>query len=316
MHLSVREVLQLAERCFRVAGFDQGPARANAETIWWMEAYRGTGLSTLHRVLEELDTFDRTALSIDVCGEEISVIDSGAQPSIVSINPAVDLGCSLAEQNGVGIACTTIAAGDATLDALGHQAYRAGKRGYVEMTVYADENGSGAVLGVPEEPYPTVVEKRLDGPSATQTEITNIIDAGLEERRQSPLVQSLLTRAVDEQLAAEEHLLTTLLRSSLEPSEWAELDGDSGFITICIDPNHPRYAGGAQNTVEEFVESREAEFTETFHPSGVGPRVERLLNNGVQIEESAFQDIFEYSSEILAPEFEGSYQGAGSGINE
>jgi hypothetical protein len=316
MHLSIREVLQLAERCFYVAGFDQGPARANAETVWWMEAYRGTGLSTLHGLLDDLEEFDRSCLSIDEDGAEISVVDSGAQPSIVSANPTVDLSCSLAEQNGLGIACTSTAAGDDTLDALGHQAYRAGKRGYVALTLYADEKGSGAILGVPEEPYPTVVEKTLDGPSVTQTEITKIVDAGLHQRRQSPLVQSLLTTSVDEQLAAEEHLLTMLLRSSLEASARSELDGESGFVTICIDPDHPRYAGGAQNTVEEFLDRREAEFTETFHPSSVGPRVEKLLNDGVEIEEPVWRDIFEYSSDILAPEFEGSYQGAGFDINE
>ncbi|WP_311172061.1 hypothetical protein [Halobellus ordinarius] len=316
MHLSIREVLQLAERCFYVAGFDQGPARANAETVWWMEAYRGTGLSTLHGLLDDLDEFDRSCLSIDEDGAEISVVDSGAQPSIVSANPTVDLSCSLAEQNGLGIACTSTAAGDDTLDALGHQAYRAGKRGYVALTLYADEKGSGTILGVPEEPYPTVVEKTLDEPSVTQTEITKIVDAGLHQRRQSPLVQSLLTTAVDEQLAAEEHLLTMLLRSSLEASSRSELDDESGFVTICIDPDHPRYAGGAQNTAEEFLETRETEFTETFHPSTVGPRVEKLLNDGVEIEEPVWRDIFEYSSDILAPEFEGSYRGAGFDINE
>ena len=58
MKLAVREVVQLSQRCFLAAGFDEGSALTNAKRIWWAEAHNGAGLTTLHDLLGVLPAVD------------------------------------------------------------------------------------------------------------------------------------------------------------------------------------------------------------------------------------------------------------------
>ena len=66
--------------------------------------------------------------------------------------------------------------------------------------------------------------------------------------------------------------------------------------------------------VDRFVDG--GALTRTFRPAEIRDRVETALDDGVAVEESVWRDVFDRSSEVLAPEFEGSYRGAGFNINE
>jgi len=313
MHLSVREVLDLTERCFIAAGFDAGPARANAETLWWQEAYRGTGFTTLFDLLDELETFDRSRLSLDRC-DEIAVIDSGSQPGIVSVNPAVDLCCSLASQNGLGVVYAPLRDEDSTLSSLGHQSFRAGERGYISLTSYADQTSSGTVVGLPDDPYPHIVEAELTSRSESYARLVDFVSSTHSGAGHSSLVRALCKGSTGDRLPAEKHVIARLLEGAVTPVEPEH--EVTGLVTICVDPTHQRYAGGCRGVVESFVEGTDRGFTRRFRPEDIRNRVETLLENGIEVEASVWRDVFDYSSGVLAPEFEGSYRGAGFDINE
>lgn len=319
MHLSVREVLDLAERCFTVAGFDEGPARANAETVWWQEAYRGTGMSTLHGLLDDLDSFDRTGLSLAHRSGDVAVVDGGSQPGLVSLNPAVDLASSFASHNGIGIVRAKTGDDDPTLSSLGHQAFRAGRRGLVSLTLYADRTSAGSVVGVPDDPYPRIAETELPAPSESYADLTDFLSRGHDDAGTGPLVRALCKAPAEDHLPAEQDLLERLLAGAIEPHEPQDRSdgGDPvGFVTVCVDPTHPRYTGGCRGVVEAVLADPPREFTRRFDPDDVRDRIETLLENGIDVERSVWRDVFDYSSGVLAPEFEGSYQGAGFDINE
>lgn len=327
MHLSVREVFQLSERCFAAAGFAEGPARANAEAMWWTEAYRGAGLDTLHGLLSELPELDRAALTCRDRSGAASVIEAGGQPSVVSSTPATDLSCSHADQHGVGIVRATVRRGDASFPALGHVAHTAAERGFLPVVLAADGRDRAAtVVGVPDRPRPLLAEVELAAPSVGYRRLLEVLRAGCHGRRDTPLTQAFFADAGTtggEYPVADQRLLARLLRRATEPAGGAEGEGEGepGFVTVCFDPRHPLRADGLARVVERFVDGgrldeRAGAETTVFRPADVQARAERLLREGVDVEEAVWRDVFEFSSGILAPPFEGSHRGAGFDINE
>jgi LDH2 family malate/lactate/ureidoglycolate dehydrogenase len=314
MQLATREVLELAERCFSVAGFDEGPARAVAETVWWTELYRGSGLETLHDLLPALPAWDRTTLRFEDRSEFVSVVDADGQPGLVSSAPTVDLASAAASRHGVGIVRATGAADDATVPMLGHTTYAAAERGFLSIVLATDgADRHRTVLARPEDPHPHLVERELDVPSAGHTALSGALRAGVTTRRDNPLTQAFFIGDADTAFGtAGERMLNRLLHRAVESGG---TDGvGPGFILVCLNPDHPRHTGGLRRVVDQFV--RDERFTRTFPPTEIRARVETLLQEGVTVEDAVWRGIFDRSSEVLAPEFEGSYRGAGFNINE
>lgn len=317
MNLSIREVSELAGRCFAAAGLPDGTARTNASAIWWTEAYRGTGLATLHGLLDELGDWDRSELSLSEQASMISMIDSGGQPSLVSSGAAVDLSCSQAQRHGIGITYADVASDDGTLPTIGHTAYQAAKRGYVSMTLYSDGRGNaGTVVGTPDEPAPAIAEVTHDKPSAAYAEIRDVIERDLHQYRNYPLLQAFFDREERNRYSnAEVRLLDRLLRRSMEPTDGDAEAVAAGYLMICIDPLQPRYPNEVQGIVEEFVAEEAEEFTTVFEPEAVGEQIGEMVEAGVEVDEAVWREIFDYSSGVLAPPFEGSREDAGFDLN-
>lgn len=316
MQLSVREVFRLSERCFSAVGFDEGPARANAEAIWWTEAYRGEGMTILHALLDTLPDLDRTALALRHSDASISVVDSDRQPAIVPSVPALDLACARAEREGTGVAYATVGENDVTMRTLGHMAYRAAERGCIGIVLAAGAQGhSETVIGMPDQPHPHFAQVSLEAPSASYTKLVGVIDEGLHARHDSPLAQAVFdTPAADAYRVAEHRMLNRLIDGAVRPAVAGHPDPDPGFIIACLQPRYPSYAG-----LEQVVDTMLADtdrFDTVFEPEQIQNRTDRLLHNGVEVEDAVWRDVFELSSEVLAPAFEGSHSGAGFDINK
>jgi LDH2 family malate/lactate/ureidoglycolate dehydrogenase len=317
MRLAVREVLELAERCFAAAGFPEGPARAAAESVWWTELYRGSGLETLHTLLPDLPEWDPDALRIADRSAFVSVVDGSTQPSLVASTPAVDLACAGASRHGVGVVHVGTDPADGTVPTLGHAAYAAAERGLLSVVLATGGDGRPrTILGRPDDPHPVLAERELDSPSAGHAELSAVISWGAYDRRDNPLTQAFFTGAPETEYGtAGERLLDRLLQQSTAPSG-GEADVDPGFTVLCLDPDHSRHSGDLRRVVDRFVDERAAALTRTFRPAEISDRAGAALENGVVVEEAVWRDIFDRSSEVLAPEFEGSYRGAGFNINE
>lgn len=319
MHLSIREVFQLADRCFSAAGFAEGSAKANAETIWWTEAYRGSGLEILHDHLTTLPDLDRTRVSLRELDTMGAILDSAGQPSLVTSTPALDLCCSRADRHGAGLVYSTIAEDDDSLPTLGHLAHKAADRGFVSVVCYSDSDGTGAtIIGTPNSPQPLLAEKRLATPSVSYRKFVDVVQSGLNRYDENPLTQAFFERPTDHRQysAADERMLERLLEQGMEPVETSSPDVDPGYALVCLDPRHPRTSERLQQVAERYYEANADDFTETFPPEQIEQRSKRLLNDGVEVDRDVWRDIFEFSSEILAPQFEGSEKGAGFGLNE
>ena len=317
MRLSVREVLQLSERCFSTAGLPEGMARAAAEAVWWSELYRGTGLTTLHALLPSLPGWNRGALTTTDRNTFVSVVDGSSQPSLVSATPAVDLACAGATRHGVGLVHAATAPDDETVPMLGHAAYATAERGLLSVVLTTDgADRSRTLIGRPDDPHPLVAERELDAPSGSHAALSAVVRSEALDRRDNPLTQASFTgESETEYGTAGERMLNRLLDRSVAPS-----DGDSGvqpeFILVCIDPDHPRHSGDLRRVVDRFVTDYEADLTRTFRPAEISDRAGTALNEGIEVDEAVWQEVFDRSSEVLAPEFEGSYRGAGFNINE
>jgi LDH2 family malate/lactate/ureidoglycolate dehydrogenase len=313
MKLSVREVLDLSERCFRAAGFADGAARANAESIWWTELTKGSGLTLLHELLDELQDLDRGRLARRRDGA-VPVVDGAEQPSIVSGTPTLDLCCARAERRGLGLTYTTVAPGDDTVAALGHVAHAAAERGLQSVVLYANRVGDAVTItGEPARPHPLVGEADLAAPSVAHATILDAIDDGPTDHSIDLLTHALFDGdgGDDAAATADGRLVNRLLDDATTPVE-GRPDVPAGFVTICFDPTHPTQPRRAERAFREGTDAS----TDVFRPEQIGTRADRLLREGVDIERSVWEDIFEYSSDVLAPEFEGSYRGAGFEINE
>jgi len=316
MHLSAREVFQLSYRCCYAEGFPDGSSRAIANAIRWTELARGTGLTTLHGLLEELPDLERSRVGLRDRSPCFAALDGDGQPGLVAVNPALDLACSMADRHGMGVVHTPVPRDDPTLSTLGYAAYRAGERGRASVVLYTDGAGQSAgIVGTPDQPCPQVAEMALDAPPASYGGIERVVEAGLHRQRDNPLFQAFFSESVaDQHTTANKRLLHRLLRGAVDPARAG--DAGPGFVTICIDPTHPQYTSGVQHLLAEFVEERAAEFTTVYRPDKFAERATAQLCEGVDVDGEVWEDIFEVSSGILAPPFEGSHQGAGFDINE
>jgi LDH2 family malate/lactate/ureidoglycolate dehydrogenase len=312
MRLSVREVFDLSERCFYVAGFAEGPARANAETIWWTELTKGSGLTLLHGLLDDLQDFDRKRLTRRGSAA-MPVVDGDEQPSIVSGTPSLDLCCSAAQRRGIGITHTTVDPDDDTAPALGHLAHAAAERGLHSVVLYANHVGDAVtVVGSPDQPHPHVGETTLPRPSTAHAAVLAAIEADFDDYPDGLLTHAVFDDEGDTRAeTADERLVTRLLDDATTPAD-GRSDVPAGFVTVCLDPTHPAQPRRVERLFRERVDAA----TTVFDPERIGERADRLLRDGIEIDEAVWRDLFEYSSGVLAPEFEGSYRGAGFEINE
>lgn len=311
MLVSVREVFDLAERCFYAAGFAAGTARANAATIWWTELIKGSGVTLLHELLDDFEDLDRTRLSRRD-ESSVPVVEGDDQPSLVSGTPTLDLCCARANRRGLGLTYTTVDPADGTVPALGHVAHKAAERGLLSVVLYANRADAVTVVGTPDEGRPLVGEADLASPSVAYATVVEALDAGPTDH-----IDGLLTHAffdgegAERSPTAEGRLLTRLLEDATTPAgERGAVP--SGFVTICLDPTHP----SQPRCVERSFEGALDRMSTVFRPDATRQRADRLLHEGVEVDEAVWRDVFEYSSRVLAPEFEGSYRGAGFEINQ
>lgn len=316
MKLSVREVIRLSQRCFLAAGFDEGSALANAKRIWWAEAYNSAGLSTLHDLLEVFPEIEPGAESFQRHHSMVSVIDGQGQPSITTSTPTLDLSCAHADKHGIGFAYTSADPADPSLSALGHLAYQAAERGCHALVVHeGGSNPSRTAVAAPSQPRPLVGEYELSSPSVTFTRIRDVIDSGIDGRHHNPLSQAFF---VDDEIeeryeSADSRLLDRMLQQALEPSGAG--DGETGYVIICHDPSHPFHSREIWQVTEQFIRDGD-ERLDVFDPERMGTRIETLVQEGVEVDEHVWRDIFEFGKGMLAPPFEGSEKGAGFGLNE
>jgi len=317
MILSVREVIELADRCFVAAGIDEGTARTNATAIWWAEAYHGAGLATLHDLLGALEDVDTCTPELERRDTPISVLDGGGRPSLLSAVPALDLGCAHADRYGTGV--THVRESDVAVDglALGALACRAAKRGYVSLVLSVNDAGeSRSVLGTPRPSRPALAETTLDAPSKAYAAVDHAVRTGRQEAHEAPLFRAFFDETPETEPfgTVDAQLLHRLASRSTEPRPGAE--SRPGFVVACIDPHHPRYSDEIRRVVDETIRTDEGRFERTFPPEAIREQVGRLVREGVEVERTVWRDVFEFSNGILAPPFEGSEKGAGFDLNE
>ncbi|MFB6167920.1 MAG: hypothetical protein ABEJ43_03640 [Haloferacaceae archaeon] len=317
MQLSVREVFQLSDRSLRAAGVAAGPAAAAAEALWWTEVYRGEGLTLLSDLLDDIEAVDPAAIELTAASDAAAVLDGADQPALVSGTPTLDLCCVRASQHGHGLAFATLPPDDHTIPTVGNIAYRAAERGHLTVVMATDADGrSRTVVATPDQPHPLLAEVELATPPAGYATLAAILDAGLHERQHGPLTQAVFTAADrTEYPAADRRLVNRLLDQALEPAA-PDPDPDPGAIVVCFDPDRPAPTRAVREPIERAITERTDAFTEVYRPAAVADRAETLLQNGIEIEEDVWRPLFEQSSGILAPPFEGSHQGAGFEINE
>jgi hypothetical protein len=316
MKLAVREVVQLSQRCFLAAGFDEGSALTNAKRVWWAEAYNGAGLTTLHDLLGVLPAVDPDEQSYRRHGSMVSVIDGNGQPSIATSTPTLDLACAHADTHGIGFAYASADPDDPSLPALGHLAYHAAERGYHALVVH--EGGSSpsrTAVAAPAQPRPLIGEYELSGPSVTFRRIRELIETGIDGRHHNPLSQVFfLDDDVDERYeSADSRLLDRMLQQALEPVETG--GEETGYVVVCHDPSHPFHSREIWQVTERFIRDGDPRL-DVFDPERSRSRIGTLVREGVEVEESVWRDIFEFGKGVLAPPFEGSEKGAGFGLNE
>ena len=314
MLLSVREVLQLSRRCFVAAGFDEGAATANARRVWWAEAYKRTGLSTLHDLLESFPDLDPDREELRRHNPLVSVIDSGTRPGVAASTPALDLSCAHADAHGIGIAYATAGPEDPSRPLLGHVAYDAAERGFHAVLLQGGAADSRTVVAAPEQPRPLVAECELPSPSESYRLVRDVVDAGLDHRRHNPLAQAFFDGEAGEEAyaTADARLADRLLCRSVEPAGRAA--DEPGFVVLCLDPSHPFHSSEIWQVAERFVTGDDR--LEVYRPEALQERVGELVENGVEVDRAVWRDVFEFSKGVLAPPFEGSEQGAGFGLND
>lgn len=315
MKLSSREVFQLADRCLASAGLSRGASKTNATAIWWTEVYKERGLTTLHRIIEESPTLDPSTMSLEDQTSIFSIVDSGDQPCLVSSTAALDFSCSQATREGIGITYSAIPRSDVSLSTIGHTAYNAANRGMVSVVLTAHPDGSRSFIGVPGHSHPVVAEVDLDGPSTSYTKLRGIIDNGLYQQRHSPLVQTFFDRGESgDRAATDATTLERLLEGAAEVSGRGSDSDERGFFVICVDPNHPRNSAKIRQVANEFVDEQADALATVYRPSEIGERGRALIEKGVDIEKQVWEDLFEFSNGIFAPDSLGSESGAGPGL--
>lgn len=315
MKLSSREVFQLADRCLASAGLSRGASKTNAKSIWWAEVYRERGLTALHKIIEGSPALDPAMLSLENQTSVFSIVDSGDQPSIVSSTAALDFSCSQAKQEGIGITYSSIPESDSSLPTIGHTAYNAANRGMVSVVLTEYSDGSEGFIGVPSRPHPIVAEMELEGPASSYTKLLDVIDSGLYQQRHSPLVQAFFDPDEgDHRAATDAAMLEQLLEGTTEPSPEGVDSDEHGFFTICVDPNHPRNSEGIRRVADQFVDERTDALTTVHRPSEIRKRGRTLIEEGVDVEEQVWEELFEFSNGVFSPDSLGSETGAGPGL--
>jgi hypothetical protein len=317
MKVSVREVVQLAQRCFLAAGFDEGSALRNAKLIWWAEAYNREGLTTLHDLLAGLAEIDPGAVTYDRHHSMVSVVDGNGQPSVATSTPTLDLSCAHADNHGIGFAYASAAPDDPSLPALGYLASHAAERGYHALVVHeGGSRPSRTAVAAPSQPRPLIGEYELSSPSVTFTRIREIIETGIDGRHHNPLSQAFFVADSTENRyeSADSRLLDYMLQQSLEPGADSGR-GETGYVVVCHDPSHPFHSNEIWQVTEQFIRDGDDRL-DVFDPQRIGDRVETLVHEGVEVDEPVWRDVFEFSKGMLAPPFEGSEKGAGFALNE
>jgi hypothetical protein len=318
MKLSVREVIQLSQRCFLAGGFDEGSALTNAKRIWWAEAYNGAGLTTMHDLLSVFPDIDPDERTFERHHSMVSVVDGGGQPSIATSTPTLDLACAHADAHGIGFAYASADPEDPSLSALGHLAYHAAERGYHALVVHeGGTNPSRTAVAAPSQPRPLIGECETPDPSVTFARVREIIDTGVDGRHHNPLSQAFFVAddAGDRYESADARLLDRILQQALEPAPEAGREGETGYVVVCHDPSHPFHSREIWQVTEQFIRDGDPRL-DVFDPGRMGDRIGTLVHEGVEVEESVWRDVFEFNKGVLAPPFEGSEKGAGFGLNE
>jgi hypothetical protein len=247
----------------------------------------------------------------------VSVIDGQTQPSIVASDPLLDFSSSKADRHGVGLAYATIEANDTSLPTLGHVAYKAAERDLISVLTYTDGTDSGAILGAPTGRKPLIAEAALAAPSAALLDVRNVIESSHHQQQNSPLVQAFFDADADRNAEdTDEQLLEQVLQRAAEPVTSSKVIAEPGVALLCFDPSHPRYPKRVRRLATQFVDNHEEQFTEVFRPEHIKERVATLMHDGVEVNRSVWEDIFEYNTGVLTPPFEGSEQGAGFGLND
>lgn len=317
MKLSSREVFQLADRCLASTGLPSGASKANAKSIWWTEVYKECGLTTLHRIIEESPTLDPAKLSLEDQTSSFSIIESGDQPSIVSSTAALDFSCSQAKQEGIGITYSSIPETDSSFPTIGHTAYNAANRGMVSLILTACPDGSRSFIGVPSRSHPIIAEMKLNGPSSSYTKLLDVIDSGLYRQRHCPLVQAFFEPGEGSgRSATDAATLKQLLEDAIESDPEGVDSSERGFFTICIDPNHPQSSTEIQRVADRFVDQQADALTSVYRPSEIGEKGRVLIKEGIDVEKHVWEELFEFSNGIFAPDSLGSETGAGPSLEQ
>lgn len=315
MKLSSREVFQLADRCFASAGLSKGASKANAKSIWWTEVYKERGLTALHKIIEESPTLAPATLSLENQTSVFSILDSSDQPSIVSSMAALDFSCSQAKREGIGITYSSIPESDSSFPTIGHTVYNAANRGMVSIVLTEYPDGSGSFIGMPSRPHPIVAETELEWPSSSYTKLLNIIDSGLYRQRHSPLVQAFFNSGGRRSRSATDAATLERLLDDATESNPGGVDSDErGFFTICVDPNHPRNSAEIRRVADQFVDERVDALTTVHRPPKIRERGKALIEEGIDVEERVWEELFEFSNGVFSPDSLGSETGAGPGL--
>ncbi|MFC7212575.1 hypothetical protein ACFQO4_00555 [Saliphagus sp. GCM10025334] len=315
MKLSSREVFQIADRCLASAGLSKGGSKASAQSIWWTELYRDCGLTTLHRIIEESPTLDPARLSLEDQTSTFSIIDSDDQPCIVSSTAATDFSCSQAKQEGIGLTYSSIPKSDRSIPTIGHIVYNAASRGLVSIVLTDHPDGTGSFIGVPGRSHPLVAEAFLEGPSRSYMMLRDIINSGLYRQEHSPLVQAFFNRGeAGGRSATDAATLERMLEGATERYS-GDVDSDEfGYFTVCIDPNHPRNSAEIQRIANQFVDGQANALTTVYQLSEIHERGRELIEQGVDIEKQVWEELFEFSNGVFAPNSLGSKTGAGPSL--
>lgn len=148
----------------------------------------------------------------------------------------------------------------------------------------------------------------------TNAKLATVVDERLRGPPDSPLKQLFFERERAYDLpAADERIVTRLLTEATEPELAADVE--AGFPPLCLDHRHVQYAAGVEDVVTTFLTDREDRFTRTLRPADAQARIDERLDTGVEVDRAVWRDLFDASSEVLVPEFEGSKEGAGFALD-
>lgn len=316
MHTSIREIEQLAERCLRGSGFSRALSQAVAERIWWAEVYETHSLSLLMAVRDSIRKLEEASVTAYASVDPAQVAHRTV-PALLSATPCADFASAAATRRGLGLAHAPVATDDPSIETIGHATYRAAERGLNAIAVGCVPDFSVVFISSPGDPYPFMAKCSDSGQSTLYARLDQVLSGKNMTETSAVLAEALFSTATPASSypTAGARLLQSALTLSLSSPD-DESAPSPGYVLLCVDPSNPAQPGNSRAVFETYMSDKANSFESIYRPDEINARIERLGIEGIEIDADLWQSVFEWSTEMLAPSFEDSDQGAGYALND